>query len=728
MRHCNRKSVSRKSALSLALPLSTSLLAGVVVVTAGNVSAQEVGSEPALETIVITGQNSSTAPIEGYVAQTSASGTKSDTSILRTPQSLSVVSATEIRDRDARTLADVLAYTPSFTAQPRSFSRVADRFRIRGFDVEPGTGGLLRDGMRLQNNSYDGTQEPFGLERVDVVRGAASVLYGQLSPGGFVNGVSKRPTDTPLREIGIEGGLHQRKQVTADFSDAITDTLSYRLTFMGRDSNTPVDHINDDRLYIAPALEWAPDEDTSLTMLGFYQRSSTRFSAPLPYQVVKGIGSGPFILGRDTFIGEPGYDRMVSDMGALGYEFTHRFDNNMRVSAKSRYYESDLDWRYLQAQTSAEAIGDLANTGILARQYSDRHDRAKGSTHDMNVSFDIETGLLSHSVMVGYDFYDTTFDSDNFRAAAPPIDLNNPVYGAPIIVDRDPSRNRGAKTDTIQHGIYIQDQITFDERWNLLVGLRHDWADQDFSYHAIDQSVSRKAQKTTWRAGLVYEADNGLAPYLSFAQSFFPISVSEYVEDMNFDPMTGEQYEIGVRYQPPGSNMLFSAAAYQLTQNNVVTRNLEGGITQIGQQRARGLEFEAKAELTDYLTMVASYSYTDARITRSEVASEVGRRSENTPYHQASAWLTYDLSQLGVEGVTVGGGVRYNGTTRASGIDRSIPGYAVADAMVRYDVNKNVALSLNATNLFDKDYAFCEFAICRYGDRREIVASARFRW
>ncbi len=710
------------------LPYSIPLACAMMALSVSNLSAQDAGAGINLQTIVVQDNDRSTEPVKGYVAKVSSSGTKTDTPIVLTPQSVSVVSATEIKDREAQTLADVLAYTPSFTAQPGPFSRVSDRFRIRGFDVEPGTGGLLRDGMRLQNNSYDGTQEPFGLERVDVVRGAASVLYGQLSPGGFVNGVSKRPTPEPLREVSVQGGLHNRKQVTADFSDAITDTLSYRLTFLGRDSDTDVDYITDDRIYIAPAVEWKPDEDTSLTVLGFYQKSSTRFPAALPYEIVEGIGDGPFILGRDTFIGEPDYDRMKSDMGALGYEFTHRFDNDVKFSAKSRYYESDLDWRYMMAQTSAAAVNQVAQTGILARQYSDRHDRAKGLTHDMNVAFDVDTGPLSHSLLAGYDFYDTTYDSDNFRAVAPSIDLNNPVYGANFTVNRDPLRNRGGKTETIQHGIYLQDKITFDERWNVLLGIRHDWADQNFSYHANNQSISRKSEKTTWRAGVVYEAENGLAPYVSYAQSFFPVAVTEYVEDMSFSPTTGEQIEVGIRYQPPGTNILFSGAVYQLKQDNIVTRTLAGDLTQIGQRRARGLELEAKAELTDYLTMVSSYSYTDARITKSEELLQLGQRSENTPYHQAAIWMTYDMVQLGIDGLSVGSGVRYTGTTRASGIDKPIPGYTLVDAMVRYELSKNITLSLNASNLFNKEYVVCEFAKCLYGDGREVMVSSSFRW
>lgn len=702
------------------------LSCAVLALAAGKLHAQENTIQ--LEPIILHANDAATAPVDGYLANTSAGATKTDTPLLLTPQSLSVVTADEIRDRMALTLSDSVKYTPGFTSSSRNFVRTADRFRIRGFDVEPGTGGLLRDGMRLQVNSYDGTQEPFGLERVDVVRGAASVLYGQLSPGGLVNGVSKRPTDTPLYELGAETGLHGRKQLTGDFSDKISDTLSYRLTVLTRDSDTATDYISDNRTYIAPSLTWRPSEDTSLTVLGFHQNSQTRFPAALPYGIVEGIGSGPFTLGRDTFIGEPSYDHMESDMWALGYEFSHRFANDVRLSAKSRYYESELDWRYLMAQTSPAAISTATDTGILARQYSDRQDYARGITHDVNLGFGFATGAATHDVVIGYDYQNTTYSSDNFRAAAPSIDLNAPNYGIEIPVNRDPARNRGGTTKTEQHGLYLQDQIQFDTNWNLLLGLRHDWADQTISYKAIDLKQDRTSERTTWRAGLVYEAENGLAPYVSYSQSFFPISVAQYTDDIRFDPMLGEQIELGLRYQPVGSNMMFSASVYELTQENVVSRTPSGDLTQIGQQRARGFELEAKGDLTDSVSIAAAYAYTDARITRSEVASEIGQRSENTPYHQASLWLNWDLTQMGVPGLTIGSGLRYNGTTQASGIDRSIPGYTLVDALIRYEVKENFDISLNATNLLDKDYASCEFSSCHYGDGREITLTARHRW
>ena len=290
----------------------------------------------------ITGltEESSTEHVKGYVATRNLSATKTDTPIIETPQSLSVVTSDEIRDRQSETLSQTLDLTPGFTSQPTSFNRTSDRFRIRGFDVESATGGSLRDGLRLQNNSYDGVQEPYGLERAEVIRGAASVLYGQLSPGGLINTVSKRPSQMPYHEINLQAGQNNRKQLSADFTGPVgdSDTLSYRLTLLDRKSDTAADHINNDKVYVAPALTWRPDDDTSLTLLSFYQKTETGFSAPLPYQLTKGVGSGRFQIGRHDFIGEPDYDEMNGEMSALGYEFEHRFDEHTRISNKLRYY------------------------------------------------------------------------------------------------------------------------------------------------------------------------------------------------------------------------------------------------------------------------------------------------------------------------------------------------------------------------------------------------------
>ncbi|ONH49668.1 iron complex outermembrane recepter protein [Pseudomonas cedrina] len=679
----------------------------------------------------ITGlsEERSTEHVKGYVATRNLSATKTDTPIIETPQSLSVVTRDEIRDRQSETLSQTLDLTPGFTSQPTSFNRTSDRFRIRGFDVESATGGSLRDGLRLQNNSYDGVQEPYGLERAEVIRGAASVLYGQLSPGGLINTVSKRPSQTPYHEINLQAGQNNRKQLSADFTGPLgdSDTLSYRLTLLDRKSDTAADHIQNDKVYVAPALTWQPDDDTSLTLLSFYQKTETGFSAPLPYQLTKGVGSGRFQIGRHDFIGEPDYDEMNGEMSALGYEFDHRFDEHTRISHKLRYYQSDVTWRYLQVNTAG--IATAQTSGILRRQYSDRQERSRGLASDTNVESKWQFGDWQHTFLLGFDGYDTSYDSHNFRGNAPSLNLATYQYGQPVVVNKNPATDRGSQIDTLQKGIYLQDQIKFDERWILLLGGRHDWADQHTELFRNSADSGKSDEATTWRAGLVYKADNGLAPYISYSESFFPVAGTNKAEQ-SFVPTEGKQYEIGIRYQPEGSATLLSAAVYQLEQRNVLSQDRTdiNFSVQVGEVRSRGFELEAKTEVTPNLSLIASYAYIDARITKSDIASEIGQRSEDTPYHQAALWADYRLAALGIPQLRIGGGARYKGTTQASGVPSAMPAYTLYDARASYEIDPHWEVALNANNVTNKRYTYCEFAICRYGDERQLVSSLTYRW
>jgi len=725
--HTARRPGFRLTAIALAMAgLSSAGLSAAERDTTNATQPVELGAT----TVTGQAQEKPTGYVPGYVAKRNMSATKTDTPITETPQSLSVVTSDEIRDRQSETLAQALSYTPGFTASSTAFNRTADRFRLRGFEVESGTGGSLRDGLRLQNNSYDGIQEPYGLERAEVIRGAASVLYGQLSPGGMVNGVSKRPTETPFHELNLQVGSHDRKQLSADFSGPLagSDTLSYRLTLLSRNSDTQQDHINDDKFYIAPALTWRPNEDTSLTLLSFYQKTDTRFPAPLPYQMVKGVGDGAFKIGRHDFVGEPDYDDMNGEMSALGYEFTHSFTENITLNHKLRYSESDVKWNYLQIQPAPAAIDFSARTGTLLRRYSDRHERARTWASDTNIESKWQLGSVEHTVLVGFDGYDSSYDSHNFRGNAPSLDLTRYNYGQPVVLNKDRSLDRGSQLDTLQKGIYLQDQIKFDDKWILLLGGRHDWADQQQEAHRDGAKASQDDEATTYRAGLVYLADNGLAPYISYSESFFPVSVAS-VTGQTFEPTEGKQYEVGVRYQPKDSNMLLSAAVYELTQTNVLKQDpITDQYRQTGEVRSRGLELEAKADVTPALSVIATYAYTDARTTKSSIASEVDQRTDDTPYHQAALWASYDFVNWGIPQLTVGAGARYMGTTQASEMDSAMPAYTLFDAMARYQIDDNWAVTVNANNLTDKRYTQCSFSTCHYGDERTLLTSVNFNW
>lgn len=718
--------------LSAAQAVSTALQdtgLRVRITASGALSVQPAsGDGLTLDAINIDGRASAQAgdDNQNFVAQRASAGTKTRTDLVKIPQSVSVVTRAELDERKSDNLSDSLKYTPGFSSQPSSFSRTADDYTLRGFNVGAGTGGILRDGMKLQSNPYDGSVEAYGLERIEVLKGASSVLYGQLSPGGMINTVSKRPTDRPLHEVGVEVGNYNRRQYTLDLGGPLDDQgqFSYRLTGLWRDSDTQVDHVDDDRRYIAPAITWKPDDDTSLTVLASHQETYTGFSPPMSYRMSTYSNTPGYKIGRNDFVGEPGYDHFNNRMDTLGYLFEHQFSDQLKVNHSLRYFQANTDWSYL--------IPVAISGTQLSRRYSDRQERSTGWTTDNNLTYTIDSGAWRHELLVGVDYYHKTYDSHRYISAtaaqlAPSLNMATLQYTG---VGANRAADSGSDLHSTQAGIYLQDQITYNDKWVLLLGGRQDWADSVTTTFATGARATRGDKKATGRVGLVYLADNGLAPYVSYSQSFQPASVSNPAFGNAFAPLEGEQYEVGLRYQPPGSDTLLSAAAYRLDQDNSLSLDsLTNTYMQYGKTRTKGAELEVKSNLTDNLQLSAGYAYTDTHVLQDQTASNVGKRIEGIPYNSASLWASYRLASLGLEKLRIGGGARYTGTTRTtpSVYDGKLPAYTLVDALISYDVDAHWQVQAKAQNLFDKKYLYCN-TTCRYGDERSLLGSVTYRW
>lgn len=663
-------------------------------------------------------------PVKGYVATRSASGSKTDTPIVETPQSVSVVTSDQIANQKAVSVADALSYTPGISTQSQSFSRMVDDVTIRGFDAAGPSGNLLRDGMKYQSAVYDLATEPYGLERLDVLRGASSMLYGQLAPGGVINGISKRPTDTPLHELNVEYGSYDRKQVSGDSSGPLNadGTLLYRLTGLYRDADNWVKDTPDDKIYIAPALTFKPDEATQLTLLANYQHVKTRFSTPL---YLRDVASGR--IPRDLFLGEPDFDTYEGDSYSVGYLFDHEFDNGIKVHSKARYFSSDVQWDYM--------IGNLTPVtgGLLARQASARHEKSDGVTADNSLEKTFEFGDWEHNVLAGFDYYQRGYDTHRYRGAGIPLDVDNPVYsGAPVI---NYAVDRGSDTKANNYGVYLQDQVKFQEKWVFLFGGRYDRTDSETTAYQTGTITDQEDDAFTGHAGLVYLFDNGIAPYVSVSQSFLPQAGVDSRTGDALAPTKGLQYEMGVRYQPAGSNLLLSGAIYDLTQTDLVSYDPVTFLPyQVGKVRSRGLELEARGQFDD-LGLVAAYAYTDTTILESAVATEIGEQDELVPRNTFSVWADYRMDTVGLTGLTLGGGLRYIGKTNLLDSTQDVPGYLLADAMVKYDFSgldpklEGTTLTVNARNLFDKKYYTCAGATgCRYGEPLTVAATLSRKW
>lgn len=669
-------------------------------------------------------QETAWGPVQGIAATRSATGTKTDTPIIETPQSISIVGSQEFRNYGAQNTYQALGYTAGVTsAMVGATDKTSDSLMVRGFQV-PTT---YRDGSKYQANSFDGQQELYGLERLEVLKGPSSILYGVASPGGLINAVSKRPTNEPLREINVQAGSFDHKQISADFSDTLDEDgeWSYRLTMLHRNSNTFIDHVPDDRTYIAPTLKWQPNEDTSLTLLSEYQRDQSIYVFGLPTNgTILPNPNGD--IPRERFVGEPDHDQYDNKRYSLGYLLEHDFSDHLKLRHSLRTFHADRD---------IDNIGVLQNPvssdgRLYSRYVNVRRDASRALSSDTSLQYDWEVGATTNTTLIGLDYARQRHETERYRGAVPPLDLYNPVYGSEL---SEPTPNTYSQVNhNEQVGLYFQNQMKIADKWVVMFGGRQDWTDTESSRYFDSSQVQQQDDNAfTGRIGFVYLADNGLAPFASFSQSF-EVATGTDRNGNQFKPTQGEQYEAGLRFQPDGSDTLLTATVYELIQEDIlVTDPVDTSFQrQMGEVRSRGVELEAKTAIGPNANLVAAYAYTDARTTKSSPATpdEVGERAARVPYNQFSLWGDYRFGSLGLPGLKLGAGVRYVGSTQPHPfIDGEVPAFTLVDAMVSYETGPWI-LSLNATNLTDETYIeSCSYA-CFYGEPRRIVGTASYQW
>jgi iron complex outermembrane receptor protein len=666
-------------------------------------------------------------PIQGYTAHRSRIGTKTDTPILETPQSISVVTRDQIVAQNPQTVAQALRYTAGIEAESRA--------AFTGFDFVYGRGFVLDrylDGMKLQG--ADGYITPnidiYNLERIEVLRGPSSVLYGQASPAGLVNFVSKRPTAEPLHEIMLQAGNYDNFEAAFDFGGPVDRDAHwlYRLTGIGHTTHMPVDFNKSQRLAIAPSVTWTPDVDTTLTVLTDFQYDP---HVGL-YNFVPADGSvrrNPNgRISRSLFSGDPDYNRLTRMQYSLGYQFDHRFNQVWSVHQNVRFMHVAGHLR------QALPLELLADRRTLFR-YAARDDEHLGAlTVDNQAEARFDSGPVRHTVLVGFDYQRTTFDQRLGQDLGPDVlDIFDPVYHhtafppPALVVDADQLQR--------QYGLYIQDQLRYG-RWSLLLGGRQDWARSDTDDRLAGARSHQSDHKFSWRAGVVYRFDQGVAPYFSYTTSFHPQAGTD-ANSNPFKPTTAQQYEVGVKYQPTGFNSFITLAMFQLTQQHVPTTDPDNLLFQVqtGEIRSRGIELEAHANLAPGFNLIGSYGYSNPVVTKANDGSR-GKMPVNVPRNIASLWGDYAVQAGPFVGLGFGLGIRHIGRTYGDSANtEKIPGHVLVDAMVSYDMGSlsrtlvGWRLAINASNLLDKRYVSeCTNDNCLYGLRRAVLGTVRYAW
>ena len=662
--------------------------------------------------------------VRAPIAKRSQTATKTDTPLIEAPQSISVVTAQQMRDRAIHGVEEAVWYVAGAQGGGYGEDTRSDWLLVRGFSP-----ARYMDGLALTDGVWTGATriEPYGLERLDVLKGPTSVSYGAMPPGGLVNMVSKRPTEQALREIELQVGNYGLRQAAFDFGGPLGDsgTLFYRLTGLARNSDNVVDYVQDDRYYFAPALTWKPSDATSLTLLARWQKADTAQGGGFLPAAGTLLPNPNGKIPMNRFTGEPGWNDYLKTMKSAGYEFAHRFDGGVEFRQNLRYTRVDVDH-----DAGVGTFGLQGDLRTLTRYLFPLEEHSKSLAVDNNLQFGFDTGRWNHTVLAGVDYRRLQSDyASAFAFGAPPLDVFDPVYGAPIVVPAYTSHE-----DKVQQqlGVYVQDQIRYGG-WVITAAGRQDWV-RTRTDNLIANPVTRTRQddrRFSGRLGVNYVFESGFAPYLAYSQSFQPTVGADFF-GRAFKPTTGEQVEAGLKYQPASGRGLATLAVYQIDQKNSLSVDPNHTLfsVQQGETRVRGLELEGRWNLRGGLSLYGAYSYTDAEITRSTDAASIGKQVALQPRHSASLGADYTLAYGALSGLGVGGGVRYVGDHYGDLYNEwKTPSYTLFDATVHYDYDQ-WRFQLNASNLFGKEYiSACNSALwCYYGYPRTVTATVRYQW
>ncbi|SEK79514.1 TonB-dependent siderophore receptor [Pacificibacter marinus] len=643
-----------------------------------------------------------------FVAVQVTNGGKLQADILNTAATVSVVTSKEIETRRAVNTEQVLQYTSGVATDFYGSDDRFDNFLVRGFDAY-----TYRDGLSLGAAFGGVREEPFAFERIEILKGANSADYGVSDPGGAVNYVTKVPTDERLRKVYLTYGSNNHKEVGFDLSDHFDDagTLSWRLTGKVQDADAETNHSQNNEVFLMGGLTWRPSDATSLTVV--YDH--------LDRDAVPGSGGYPngIDFDRSTFFGEPDFNYRGTERDTVTVKFDHDFGSGLSIASTARYSDSESDFGYAYVA----GIASLPNT-LASRYYFANDSSASEVAVDAHLLYETQFGMFDSRTLVGVAYSDSSAENTNYWALADNIDWTNPTYSGGIdLATLTPYLSNA--TETTSKAIYLQEDVTVNDRFIANVGLRHDWIDVTQVNKLTSTSNSGSFNETTGRVGLTYKVRNDLSVYGSYAQSVTPAGIG-------VDPERGEQYELGAKYRPDGMRALFTASVFDLSKTNMTVTNPVTLVEEtIGKARVRGIDFEAKAEMTEALSLTAAYSYLESEIIENGTGGNEGNELKFVPNTMASLWLDYTLAGQGSRGdATFGLGARYTGEYWLTDGNTSKSDDAVIlDLAVSYAVSDATEIALNVTNLLDeKHVAYGGFGADFYNPGRNISATLRHSW
>lgn len=660
---------------------------GVIAITA------PIAEESDSLRIVVTGDSE-----DGYLVPAASTATRTDTPLRDIPQSIQVIPRQVIEDQQATSIEAVLNNSASVTFLGDVDSQGLN-FAVRGFDDAP----LLRDGFRLIGFAGSGSAtspEVTNLERVEVLKGPASVLFGQAEPGGLVNLVSKQPLSEPYYNLQLQGG-NREISPSVDLSGPLSEDgrVLYRLNALYRHEDSVRDYDSTfDRFFVAPTVSWAISNSTDLSVNLEYIDDND----PADFGTVLS-GDGDTVIPDDRVINNPD-DTIAKEYLSVGYTFAHRFSDNWQLRNRFSFISDEFDYSVIDLPFFFDDT-----TGTLTRGFVDRDSDDDFYSLYTSLQGEFNTGSIEHTLLFGVDVSRTEGLSITRFSPTPEfttfLDVFNPDYSTPQPDSESIPIAFGSDIKTNRLGIYVQDQIDLLDNLILAAGLRYDTVDRESTNLLTNLETDQFDDAVTPRIGLVYQPTEPISLYANYAQSFNPNGGTD-AQGEAFDPQEGEGFEVGVRAELIENRLAATLAYFNITKSNVLVADPDVPFASIatGKQRSQGIDFDIIGEILPGWNIVASYAYIDAEITEDTTTDIVGNRLIGIPEHSASLWTTYQIQSGELEGLGFGLGFNFVDERQGDLANNfAVDSYFTTNAAVFYRQD-NWRLGLNIDNLFDINY------------------------
>ncbi len=652
-------------------------------------------SEPSAEgeeiEIVVTGEQET----EGYSVPDASTATRTDTPLRDIPQSIQVVPQQVLRDQQVTTPREAFRNVPGVSQGSNTSSRgLGTTPVIRGFNADD---DILRNGLR--DNANVAGFNVANIERIEVLKGPTSVLFGQGSLGGVVNYVTKQPLSEPSYSVEVSAGSFNFYRGAVDLTGPLNDskTLLYRLNLAALTTESFVDFYEEQQYFVAPVLTWQISDRTKITLEAEYlARPKTDGQEGVPPEgTVLPNPNGR--IPRNRNVGE----RDTEDSSyaiRVGYDLEHRFSETWQIRNAFRFSRYDTVRNII--------FGDIgADSRTLDRSISESSGNFNNFFNsDTYVVGEFATGSIRHQLVTGVNLARQENEFSFTERSLTPIDLFNPVYdqfSVGSIIFRGSGRS---STDTL--GIYIQDQVTLTDNLKLLLGLRFDTFSGTTENRIANTREEVSGNAFSPRVGIVYQPFEPISLYASYSRAFNPVTGATF-EGSAFQPERGTQYEVEVKADL-NDRLSATLALYDLTRSNVSTDDVRPGIPrgfsiQTGEQRSRGIELSLAGEILPGWNIIAGYAYNDAQITQDNNLP-VGNRLNLIPENSFNLWTSYELQEGDFKGLGFGLGFFFVGERQANLTNTfQLPSYITTDAAIFYKQDRFRA-ALNFKNLFDVDY------------------------